>query len=99
VVTLSDICDGLGDHITAVAWFGHRDTDLMNSQHKGIPVAAIEPYGARLLYKYLMLQITRALYRWHWVHEQTRRILGDGFTPAQTIDCITVSTKRVAVRH
>jgi hypothetical protein len=27
VVTLADICDGLGDHVTDAAWLGHRDTD------------------------------------------------------------------------
>jgi hypothetical protein len=46
-------------------------------------------YGARLLYKHLMYVITLALYRWHWVHGQTRRILGDRFPPTQTIGCIT----------
>jgi hypothetical protein len=93
VVTLADICDGLGDHVTEAAWLGHRDTDrphyyCMNGQLKGIPAAAIVPYGARLLYKHLMYQITLALYRWHWAHPQTRRILDNGFTLTQTIDCI-----------
>jgi hypothetical protein len=27
VVTLADISDGLGDHVTDAAWLGHRDTD------------------------------------------------------------------------
>jgi hypothetical protein len=39
--------------------------NVMNGQLKGIPAEAIGPYGARLLYKHSMYQITLALYRWH----------------------------------
>jgi hypothetical protein len=60
----------------------------MNGQHKGIPAAAIGPYGARLLHKHLMYQIPLALSRWHCAHGHTRLILVDGSTPTKTIDCI-----------
>jgi hypothetical protein len=96
VMTLSDICDGWGDDITAAAWLSHRDTDRPHYYEwsaQGHPSSNYWGIWRKAIDKHLMFQITRALYRWYWVHGQTRRILGNGSTPTQTIDFSTAQNQ------